>query len=143
MYSDIPDHGQFISSDNLKSQEYLKKINLWTEKQKMEILEKKTKAMIFNFTEKYQFMTRLSLKGNNIEIVEKMKILGTIINNQLTWDDNCNQIIKKVNSRMQLLRELHSFGASAEEMVHFWTLFCRSILEQSCVVWGHPSLKTI
>ena len=37
---------------------------------------------------------------------------------------------------MQLLRELQSFGASAEEMVHFWTLFCRSILEQSCVVWG-------
>ena len=26
-----------------------------------------------------------------------------------------------------------------EEMVNFWILFCRSVLEQSCVVWG-PSL---
>ena len=141
VHSDIPEHGQFIPSENLKSQEYLKEINLWTENKKMEISEKKTKAMIFNFTEKYQFTTRLNLKGNNIEIVDKMKILGTTINNQLTWDDNCNEIIKKVNSRMQLIRELQSFGASIEEMVHFWTLFCRSVLEQSCVVWGSSLTK--
>ena len=37
---------------------------------------------------------------------------------------------------MQLIRGVHSFGASKEEMVHLWILFCRSILEQSCVVWG-------
>ena len=134
--NDIPSHGQFISNENLKSQEYLNKINSWTEKMKMQISEKKTKAMIFNFTDNYQFSTRLNLKGTNIEIVDKMKILGTIINNQLSWDDNCNEIIKKVNSRMQLIRSLQSFGASANEMVHFWQIFCRSVLEQSCVVWG-------
>ena len=105
----------------------------------MQISEKKTKAMIFNFTEKYQFTTRLNLKENNIEIVDEMKILRTLINNQLSWNENCNAIIKKVNSRMQLIRELRNFGASMEEMVHFWILFCRSVLEQSCVVWG-PSL---
>ena len=102
----------------------------------MEISDKKTKAMIFNFTDKHQFTTRLNLKGTTIEIVDKMKILGTVINNQLSWDENCNEIIKKVNSRMQLIRELKNFGASIEEMTHFWTLFCRSVLEQSCVVWG-------
>ena len=134
--SDIPQHGQFIHSENLKSQEYLQKINSWTESKKMEISDKKTKAMIFNFTDKHQFTTRLNLKGTNIEVVDKMKILGTIINNQLSWDENCNEIIKKVNSRMQLIRELKSFGASNQEMSHFWILFCRSVLEQSCVVWG-------
>ena len=65
--------------------------------------------MLFNFTDKYQFTTRLNLKGTNIEIVDKM------------------------------LRELPQFGASKEEMVHIWVLFCRSLLEQSCVVW-HSSL---
>ena len=55
----------------------------------MEISEKKTKAMIFNFTRNGQFSTRLNLKGKNIEIVNKMKLLGTIINDKLTWDDNC------------------------------------------------------
>ena len=65
-----------------------------------------------------------------------MEILGTIVNSKLSWDDNCGQLIKKVNSRMRLLRGVQSFGASVEEMVHLWILFCRSVLEQSCVVWG-------
>ena len=137
--SDIPVHGQFVESYKLKSQEYLNKINEWTTNQKMIISEKKTKIMLFNFTEKYQFTTRLDLKGTNIEIVDKMKILGTIVNTNLSWDDNCNLLIKKVNARMQLLRGVQSFGASKEEMVHLWIIFCRSVLEQSCVVW-HSSL---
>ena len=95
--------------------------------------------MIFNFTDNHQFTTRLQLKGENVEIVEQMKILGTIVNTQLSWDDNCSMIIKKVNARMQLLRSVLSFGASTEEMVHLWTVFCRSVLEQSCVVW-HSTL---
>ena len=45
-------------------------------------------------------------------------------------------IIRKVNNKMQLIRGVQRFGTSWEEMVHLWILFCRSVLEQSCVVWG-------
>ena len=134
--SDIPVDGQFIDGSKLKSQQYLDQINKWTDDHKMVISEKKTKAMIFNFTDNYKFTTRIGLKGRNIEIVDKMKILGTIVDSKLSWDDNCSMIIKKVNARMQLIRSLQSFGATTQEMVHIWILFCRSILEQSCVVWG-------
>ena len=137
--SDVPEHGQFVDNSNLKSQQYLDQINQWTENQKMIISQKKTKAMIINFTDKHQFTTRLNLKGENIEIVKKMKILGTIIDDKLSWDENCSFLIKKVNSRMQLLRSVYSFGATNAEMVHLWTVFCRSVLEQSCIVW-HSSL---
>ena len=68
-----------------------------------------------------------------------MKILGTIVNDKMSWDDNCQHLIKKVNARMQLLRGVQSFGATRSEMVHLWTVFCRSVLEQSCAVW-HSSL---
>ena len=54
---------------NLKSQTYLNKINEWTEQHKMQLNQAKTKAMIVNYTEKYQFTSRLELKGQNIEIV--------------------------------------------------------------------------
>ena len=40
---------------------------------------------------------------------------------------------------MILLRQILSFGATNAEMVHFWIVFCRSVLEPSCVVW-HKSL---
>ena len=64
-----------------------------------------------------------------------MKILGTVVTDQLSWDENCSILVKKVNARMQLLRKVRSFGSSNEEMVHLWKLFCRSILEQTCVLW--------
>ena len=51
--------------------------------------------MIFNFTDNYKFTTRLQVKENNVEIVDQMKILGTIVNNTLSWDENCNHLIKK------------------------------------------------
>ena len=37
---------------------------------------------------------------------------------------------------MLLLKRIHSFGATTEEMVHLWTIYCRSVLEQSAVVWS-------
>ena len=60
--SDVPVHGHFVDATNTKSQQYLDKINLWTENQKMIISQKKTKAMIVNFTDNHQFTTRLQLK---------------------------------------------------------------------------------
>ena len=102
----------------------------------MIISQKKTKAMIINFTDNYQFSTQLQLKGENIEIVDKMKILGTIVTNRLSWNENCDLLIRKVNARMALLRGVLNFGASNQEMVHLWKIFCRSVLEQSCVVWN-------
>ena len=36
---------------------------------------------------------------------------------------------------MQLIRKIWSFGSSLDEIVHLWKIFCRSVLEQSCVLW--------
>ena len=80
--SDIPSHGQIIPALNLKSQEYLKEIKDWTQKQKIILNQKKTKMMIFNFTDNYKFTTRLQLDNMNLEVVEKAKLLGVIISNE-------------------------------------------------------------
>ena len=56
----------YIPAKNLKTQEYLNKINTWSENQMMQVSEKKTKCMIFNFTKKFQFTTDLELKNNQI-----------------------------------------------------------------------------
>ena len=61
---------------------------------------------------------------------KKMKVL--------LWDVNSSFIVKKVNARMQLLRSVKSFGASIEETVHLWTVFGRSVLEQSCAHLWNP-----
>ena len=58
---DIPDHGQYIPAQNLKSQEWLDAIDEWTNNKKMLTNQKKTKCMVFNYTDKYKCTTRLKL----------------------------------------------------------------------------------
>ena len=64
-----------------------------------------------------------------------MKLHGTIFTDTLSWDDNCSNLVKKVNGMMQLLRKVWSFGSSQSEIVDLWKTFCRSVLEQTCVLW--------
>ena len=134
--SDVPTDGFFVDARNLLSQGYLDEINKWTINQKMLINNKKTKAMIVNFTNNHQFTTRLKLNNMNIEVVDHMKILGTIVTNDLTWKLNTHEIVKKVNKRMLLLKKIKSFGATVEDMTQLWKTYRLSVLEQSSVVWG-------
>ena len=96
----------------------------------MMINSKKTKAMIFNFTDKYQFSTRLSISGELIEVIDSTKLLGTIITSDLRWEENTAYIVQKANA---------SFGTNQQELRNIYILFVRSQLEQSAVVW-HSSL---
>ena len=105
----------------------------------MVINQKKTKTMIFNFTEKYQFTTRLKLKNENVEVINSTRLLGTILSDDLRWDLNTKNIVKKANARMELLRRVASFGTPVEDLKTVYILFIRSILEQSATVW-HSSL---
>ena len=133
--SDIPQHNQYIPPDNLKSQQWLNNINDWTVKQKMLINEKKTKTMIFNCTNKCQFTTRLNINNQPIEVIDSTKLLGTVLSNDLCWDLNTANLVKKANERMQLLRKVASFGTNWEELKNIYVLFVRSLLEQSATVW--------
>ena len=95
--------------------------------------------MLFNFTHNYQFMTRLVLNGENVEVVPETKLLGTIISNDLTWNSNTANIVRRANARMVLLRKLSQFGASRDDLKTIYISYVRSVLEQNAVVW-HSSL---
>ena len=75
-----------IPASNLISQEQLTQINEWTKNQKVRLNEDKTKNIIFNFSKKYQFTTNLSVNEKEIELVEEVRLLGTIITKDLKWN---------------------------------------------------------
>ena len=139
--SDVPVHNQIIPAQHLKSQEHLVEINEWTKKKKMKLNVKKTKNMIFNFSKKYQFSTKLSVENENLELVTETKLLGTFITSDLKWNKNTSEIVKKSYKRMQLLNRAASFTSSRSDLRSIYLTFIRSILEQSAVVW-HSSLST-
>ena len=88
----------------------------------MKINEDKTKQMIFNFTDNYQFSTRTSINNKNIEVLEKTKLLGVVITNDLKWEENTSMLVKKANARMQLLRRCSTFSKDKCELTNIYIL---------------------
>ena len=105
----------------------------------MELNASKSDYMIFNFSHKYQFQTRLHLNGSFLEQVGKKKLLGLTIRDDLSWKSNTEEIIKKAYKRMIILRNLFQFGVPRNDLIQIYFLYIRSVVEQSAVVW-HSSL---
>jgi hypothetical protein len=110
----------------------------------MMLNKEKTKAMVFNFTKKFQFSTRVLAQDATVEIIKETKLLGVTIDDKLDWDANTDVLVKKANARMRLLHKLVGFGVPREDLKTIYILFIRSHLEQSCQVWhGALTLENI
>ena len=120
--SDIAEHNQFIDSTKLKSQKYLESLSVWTDENLMKLNTKKSKFMTVNFTHNYQFNTRLSLNGTNLEEVNKTKLLGLVLQNDLKWHSNTESIVKSSYKRMLILKNLSTFALPIEEMVEIYKI---------------------
>ena len=133
------EHNQFLVPENFQSQDHLTKISDWTDSNLMQLNAEKSKYMIVNFTEKYQFSTRLTLNNQLLEEVSEKRLLGVIIRDDLDWYSNTDFIVKKAYKRMLMLHKLYDFNLPTQEMLDIYILFIRSILESSSVVW-HSSI---
>ena len=82
--ADIADHNQYIPTENLHSQVYLNRLSKWTDEKEMKLNSKQSKYMIFNFSRNHHFSTRLNINGNLLEQVRSTKLLGLVINDDLS-----------------------------------------------------------
>ena len=137
--SDIATENNYIPSKNMPIQQCFDQICDWTEKKKMKLNSDKSKYMIVNFTRNYQFNTRLELENILLEQVHETRLLGLVINEQLSWQSNTTFIVKKAFKRMTLLQKLFGFTVPIEDLVKIYILYIRSVVESSAVVW-HSSL---
>ena len=93
--SDIAIGESYLPPENSNSQIFLDKIQEWTDTNKMRLNQKKSKVIIFNYTNNYQFSTRLYLQNELLEIVQSTKLLGTIVSSDLTWWENTHYLARK------------------------------------------------
>ena len=127
--------------DPTKSQVYsqVSEIQRFARDNKMKLNLEKCKFMLFNPTTNFDFIPELEAEGKSIETVEKMKLLGLIITNDLKWRANTEQMVKKAYNRLWIIKRLKAHGASFEDLVDVYNKQIRSILEFGVPVWN-PSL---
>ena len=137
--SDVGIDQHFLSPQNLQSQSYLNDIFEWTNENKMKLNIDKTKVMIFNTSNNYQFMTRLTISGRTIETISETELLGVKISSDFSWRSNTKSLVTRAYRRIILIQKLFQFNVPQSDLIIVYKLFIRSILEQSCVVW-HSSI---
>ena len=101
----------------------------------MNLNEKKTINMVFNFTKDCQFTTGISLKNEKLETTDKTELFGTIITSDLKWHDNTKYIVKKANQKMRLLHKFSKFTRNKAHLIHIFKSQVRGNLEYCSTVW--------
>ena len=72
--------------------------------------------------------------------MNEAKLLGTYITNDLKWNKNTSEIVKKAYKRMPLLNKAAAFTSNRQDLKKIYLTYIQSVLDQSAVVW-HSSLS--
>jgi hypothetical protein len=107
----------------------------WCDSNFLELNVSKTKEMCIDFR-KTEFDVSASMIHNEpVDIVESFKYLGTVFDNKLKWDVNTEDIVKRGQQRMYLLRKLNSFSVSSVILCRFYQSFIESLISFSFICW--------
>ncbi|KAK8402866.1 hypothetical protein O3P69_000869 [Scylla paramamosain] len=79
--------------------------------------------------------------ANPIPCVDIAKVVGLVMNSNLTWQDHVDHIVKKASKLFFMLFKARSFGATQQQLVQLYCQRIRPVLEYACPVW-HPGLTT-
>ncbi|KAK8371864.1 hypothetical protein O3P69_011851 [Scylla paramamosain] len=81
------------------------------------------------------------LDANPIPSVDIAKLVGLVMNSNLTWQDHVDHIVKKASKLFFMLFKARSFGATQKQLVQLNCQRIRPVLEYACPVW-HSGLTT-
>ena len=110
-------HSASKSIDELNSdlQDGLDEVNSWCTKNCMSIHPEKTKSMVITTRQKHQrapLQLKLSLGEKSIQQVsEHIKMLGLIIDSDLSWHSYLNSLTKRLSVNTYLLSRLKKFAS--------------------------------
>ena len=128
--------GHVLPLEKSKVFQELLKTEEFSKKNSMEINTKKTKVMVFNPCKKWDFIPELSLGNQELEMKDKLKLLGVIIRSDLKWTSNTEEMVKKGYKRLWALRRLKGMGASLENLKDIFVKQVRSVLELAVPAWN-------
>ena len=107
----------------------------WCDSNFLEMNVSKTKEMIVDFRKTKVDVIASMIHNEPVEIVDSFKYLGTVFDNKLKWDVNTEQVVKRGQQRVYLLRKLNSFSVSSVILSRFYQSFIESLLSFSFICW--------
>ena len=121
-------------------QSELQKFHNFTQTNKLVINKKKCFVMKFSRSKKYDFPTELTIGDSDLlEVKKEHTILGIIVQDDLKWQSQCDEMVRRATATTWALRRMRALGVPQATLVQYWKAEGRVRLEYGCPVW-HSSL---
>ena len=114
----------------------LNNLMTWTEVNKVTINHNKTVVMHFCTSSRAVDQPQLSVGIHPLQVVRSTKLLGVTVDDQLTWKQHVNNIIRTASFKLYMLRRLRSLGTPAKELCGVYTTFILPSLMYCSPVWS-------
>ena len=121
--------GHVLPGSVSKVQSQVMQAKEYAEKNHMKINIKKSKVMLFNPCTSIDFMPKIELENIELDLVEEMRLLGVVIQSNMKWSANTEQIVERGYKKLWIIRRLKELGAQKPELVDMYIKQVRSILE--------------
>ena len=115
-------------------QSYVNQAVSWSTTNKMIPNVDKTKDMIISFHKQPIVIPPITLEGVEIERVKSVKLLGIIVTDKVTWNENTTYICSKASKRLYHLKQLRRAGLDSVDLLAFYGSVIRPVLEYACPV---------
>ena len=127
-------------------QESVNKLIKWTEYNHMSLNESKTKYMLITTRQKRQNLTNNShlivIGDHKLEEVNQHKVLGLMIDNNLTWSPHITKVCRIVSQKVFQLSKIKNF-LDIEARKHFYHAHIQSLFDYVSTIFDTCSANTI
>ena len=98
--------------------------------------------MLFNPPRRHlDFFPKIKLSDDILEVVESMRLVGLIISDDLSWEQNTDSMVKRAYSKLWILRRLKAMGTESSTLRLVYFRHIRCILEFGVPAWNGAITK--
>ena len=119
-------------------QKSIDSVSKWADNNGFRFSASKTVAIRFTRRRNLEEIPVLTLNGNILPYENKVKFLGMIFDEKLTWNKHIDNLKIKVKESMNILKVVSGFswGADKKSLLHLYDSLCRSKLDYGCQVYS-------
>ena len=129
--------GKVLPMNNSHLQTQLELITKLSDDREMSLNDDKTCLFIVNFTENHQFEPQLQIPdcSEPLEVVLETKLLGYWLTKDMKTGRHVKYMLEICYKRLWAIIKLKKAGISNQDILHFFFMKIRSVLESNCPVF--------
>ena len=119
-------------------QQNLEAVNQWCNKWGFQISTEKTVIVLFSKDSKLKNKLKpIYIDGKHIKVENTVKFLGVYLDERLTWKQHIDYIVKKCNTRLNLMRSISgsSWGASQSSLMTIYRALIRAVIDYGAIAY--------